>query len=380
MKKKILITLGIMLMCTGCGSKTASLREDTDAYENGVATESAMPQQSIAAEGLGEDYLLYDSAEAMSDVDVYDEELSNTASVEGGKGGASGQTNSAEGGKINKEMLIYRGNLQIDTLDFEASVNAFKALLNEKGGFVESESYSDNGGSGYYFVEESEKHNKYQATVRVPSKEYDGLMNSASDFGDVRSKFSNASNVTQQYSSYKSQLEVYEAQYSRYLSLLENASEDEYALQIENKLFEIQVEIADLKSGITNIENDVAYSYIDISITEVSKYEKEPAPKDTFLDRLKITCSDSWTRFLMLLEDIIFFVIMNVYYIVVLVVIICLVIRAIRKKRKKAGKAADVLKEEEQKAVNLEGQAKDTAEQVKNMGTQEADKETTEKK
>lgn len=374
MKKKILIALAIMLTCTGCGSKNTGMAVNADAYGddawNAAATESAMPQQNAEMEGLGEEYLSYDSAESMSD--VYDEKVADTAAAVDAGSGASGQNTSDEGGKLSKEMLIYRGNLQIDTLDFEASVNAFKTLLDEKGGFVENESYSDNGDSGYYYVEESQKHNRYYATVRVPSTEYNGLMDSASDLGDVRSKSSNASNVTQQYSSYKSQLEVYEAQYSRYLSLLENATEDEYALQIENKLFEIQVEIADLKSGITNIENDVAYSYIDISITEVSKYEKEPAPKDTFLDRLKSTCSDSWASFLLLLEELVFFVIMNIYYIVVLLVIVCLVIRVIRKKKQK--RAAGMLKEDEKAAAHLEKREGDTKEQAKDIEKQETDK------
>lgn len=371
MKKKILIALGIILMCTGCGSKNSTMGVNADDYENdawdAAPTEAAMPQEAVQSEGFGEDYLSSDSA-AGSMLDMDGEETANTAAAADVEGGASKQTNPAGGGKLSKEMLIYRGNLQIDTLDFEASVNAFKALLNEKGGFVEDESYSDNGDSGYYFVEESEKHNNYQATVRVPSAEYDSLMNSASAFGDVRSKSSNASNVTQQYSSYKSQLEVYEAQYSRYLSLLEKAEEDEYALQIENKLFEIQVEIANLKSGIANIENDVVYSYINISINEVSKYEKEPAPKDTFLDRLKSTCSDSWTRFLLLLEELIFYIIMNIYYIVILLVIIFFVIRAIRnKKRKKAGNTANLETEKTGKAVHLEGQEQGTAEQEQDV-------------
>jgi hypothetical protein len=129
-------------------------------------------------------------------------------------------------------------------------------------------------------------------------------------------------------------LEIYEAEYSRYLTLLENATEDEYALQIENELFDIQLRMANLKSGIVNIENDVAYSYISITIKEVAEYVEEPAESDTFVKRLKNTCHDSWKEFLGFLENVVFWFIMNIYWIIVLVVIIFVVWKLIRKNYK----------------------------------------------
>ena len=273
-RKVIAAAVCAMMLCSGCGSNKSDdhAREDMD-YGNYVSV-----AQEATEAPLDEEYDSVEMSAAGNSAEYEASEKGDSVSSESGIGNNApepikGNTNSA----IKKEMLVYRGDLCIDTLEFDNSVRDFKTIVEQKGGFVESESYSDSSStSGYYAVEERKKHNLYTATVRVPSAEYDAIMNASTTLGDVRSRYSNATNVTQQYSTYKSQLEIYEAEYERYLTLLENATEDEYALMIENELFDIQIQIAELKSGITNIENDVAYSYIDITIKEVQEYVEEP--------------------------------------------------------------------------------------------------------
>lgn len=241
---------------------------------------------------------------------------------------------------VTKEMLVYRGRIEIDTLEFNRSVENFKQLLNQVGGFVEKENYTDEGEryDDYYAVDETEKHNLYMATIRVPSSEYNTVMDGAGDLGDVRSKTSNVQNVTQQYGTYQSQIKIYEAEYQRYLKLLEKASEDQYALEIEQKLFDLQVKIAEIKSSITNLETDVAYSYIDISLTEVKKYQKQPEKTDTFFDRLIHTCKNSWNVFLFLIEKILFCIIYTWYYIALILLLLFVIFKLQRKHPKSRSK------------------------------------------
>ncbi len=328
MKKKLIISAMVLtLICTGCGnSKSDNMAQDSYndyGYTNSVASEQGGFDATYSYDGeKSDEYVSMETTEAANGEMTPDADGS--------------QVKKEVTGVVNKEMLVYRGELSIDTLDFNTSVNDFKALINQKGGFIESESYKDNRStSGYYAIEESEKHNVYSAMVRIPSAEYDEVMNSAGSFGDVRNKSSNATNVTQQYGTYKSQLEIYETEYKRYLALLETATEDEYALMIENELFDVQLQIASLKSNISNIENDVAYSYIEVTIKEVSKYEDAPKKTDTFGDRFKNTCKDSWERFLEAMEGLLFFIILNVYYLVIIAAIIIAIIIVIKKKRKK---------------------------------------------
>lgn len=336
MKKRLAIVLSVMmLLCSGCGkSKSDHSKNAYDSYITEAALDGNGAENAVMA--------VQDTGYEWSEETDY-EATTNAAGAEGGNGDGFGYTEGdtdltpvKENGNsaIKKEMLVYRGQIYIDTLDFDSSVSDFKKLLNEKNGFVEDEAFSDNYSSGgYYAVDEEKKHNIYTATVRVPSSEYDAMMNQTTTLGDVRSRYSNASNVTQQYGTYQSQLEIYEAEYARYLTLLENATSDEYALKIENELFDIQIQIANLKSGISNIENDVSYSYIDITINEVSEYVEEPIPTDTFWGRLLNTCKKSLNAFLGLLEGLLFFIIMNIFYIIIILVVVVLIVHGHKKKK-----------------------------------------------
>lgn len=331
MKKILFIMAGLMLFCTGCGDKGSddyvkknaydySVYESNDTYASVAETDDAGLNDMY---GSYEEDIVYDTENAGESAAVSDTNVEQTSH-------SGGDT----AGKLNREMLVYRGELSIDTLDFTTAVSDFKKMIAEKGGFVESESYSDSYSTGgYYIVDDAYKHNIYYATVRIPSSEYEMVMNEATNLGDVRNRTSNATNVTQQYSTYQSQLEIYEAEYERYLSLLESVTDDEYALKIENELFDIQIQMAELRSGITNIENDVAYSYIDITIKEVLEYEEEPAPDDTFLDRFKNTCRDSWNSFLDAMEDLLFYIVMHIYGIIVILVIVLVFWRILRKRK-----------------------------------------------
>ncbi|MBP3326556.1 MAG: DUF4349 domain-containing protein [Coprococcus sp.] len=356
MKKKILslFAVGLMLLCTGCGSNKS---EDVN-IDQKEATYNSFESDMDVNEAVQESAGGFSNSYSDDSVELATEEATAAAAEEGSytDGDTTGATQAKDNGmgKISKEMLVYRGELRVDTLDFNTSVSNFKALINEKGGFIESESYTDNySGNSYYAIDEASKHNLYTATVRVPSNAYDAVMNSATNLGDVRSRNSNVSNVTQQYSTYQSQLEIYETEYSRYLKLLENATDDEYALMIENELFDIQIQIANLKSGITNIENDVAYSYINITIKEVSEYEEEPEKTDTFFDRFKNTCKDSWNGFLEAMEEFLFWIVMNIYGIIVFAVIVFIVWRLLRKIRvKKGGKRKKAEEQIVKQAVN----------------------------
>ena len=319
MKKTFVLAMGLILLCTGCGSNKSdsTFKKDVIYDEYDYITESAAVYSEEEMEGEFGAGSLENSSDA---------EAVNTDSVSNTKGGV-----------VDREMLVYRGVLKIDTLDFQAAVKEFKTTVKNKGGFVQDETYSDNSYSGgYYVVEDSKKHNVYTATVRVPSSEYENIMESSSNLGDVRERESDATNVTQEYGTCKAQLEIYEAEYARYLKLLEEAKDDSYALEIENQLFEIQMNIATLKSQITNLENDVAYSYIQITINEVEEYKEEVEEEDSFGERFKKTCVKSGKKFLSALEDILFFVVMNIFtiiFIAVIVIVIWLLIRRSIKKR-----------------------------------------------
>ena len=236
-------------------------------------------------------------------------------------------------------MLVYRCNLNLDTLDFDKTTIGIKSLIDEMGGFIESEAYSDNGGTySYYYVDDDEKHNTYKATIRIPSSKYDDFIDSVGSLGDVRSKDSNVENMTQEYTDAKTALQIYQEKEKRYISMISTATDEVVAMQLEKELTDLEIQIAQLKTRMENIENDVAYSYVELSVSEVRKYSSHGGVKSTFMQRLLDTFKETYSDFFNFLEELLFLIIRLFPYVVLLGFITLGVVKCIKIRRKKRPK------------------------------------------
>lgn len=245
------------------------------------------------------------------------------------------ESSSLTADSIQKEMLVYSCYMDVDTLDFDTSLNSFKNTLDLYGGFVETENFNDGGGGGRWYYENEEKWQSYSATVRIPSSNYDAFCNSAGSLGDLRSKSSTVENLSQEYSDLSTSLEIYEAKEQRYIALLADITEDEYAVEIERELTNIQIQIASIKTRMNRISTDVAYSYVYFTLNEVKEYVSAPVKTDTFFDRLSNTLSNAGRGFLEFLEGLLFFLIYTVPYFVLIGIVVFVIVKIVKKCRAK---------------------------------------------
>ena len=317
MKRKTtaLIIASMVIGLTACGGSASDSSYESKATESGS-------------------YNYYDEEPAAEE---YDESMSDTTEGAGSSEELPETKDSVDAKKISQDKLIYTCNLSIDTLDFKKSTADLNALIQKYDGFLESETYSDGGSYdsySYYYVETSEKHNTYEATIRIPSDKYNDFLNSTGNLGDVRSRNSNVENVSQEYTDLKTSLDVYEAAYQRYLDLLATAKDESYALELQAQITETQEKIAQIKTRMNRIDTDVAYSFINIKIKEVSKYEEKPAPTDTFTQRISKAFSESMEIFADFLEGLLILIIHLLPFLVLIAIIVIIVIvirRAIKK-------------------------------------------------
>ena len=243
---------------------------------------------------------------------------------------------------LAKEMLVYRSTLSIDTLDFEGSVSTLKQKVREYNGLIEYEYQTDgNDSNGQYVVDEEDKNYTYSATIRIPSQYYDSFMSSTDGLGILRTKNSTVDNVTTVYGTLKSELEIYEADYARYLEKYEETDDDNVALQIERELRSLALTIADIKTQMSTIEGDVAYSYVTISIHKVMEEEIEPEPTpepvvdDSFKTELKTTAKESWDAFLEFVQGIILFLVRSWWVLVIIGIIVIVIVVSVKRANKK---------------------------------------------
>lgn len=245
---------------------------------------------------------------------------------------------------INTQMLVYSCDMSIDVLEFDESVDKFHDLIGKYKGFIESENYSDGGGYDKWVYSDVQKWKTLSAVIRVPSSSYDDFCREAEKVGDMRRKEASVQNLTTEYSDLKTTLSIYEAKEKRYIDLLSEIKDEKEAVSVENELTNIQIEIARIKTRMNNIENDVAYSYINITINEVREYTEEPVIEktDTFGQRLKNTVSRTVNNFLEFLEGLLFLFIRLLPYLVLLGIFLFIVlkIRKAIKKRKISHAAA----------------------------------------
>ncbi len=269
-------------------------------------------------------------------------DANNTEDAGEGIDNTTGTKTAKTSPEINTEMLVYTCTISIDTLDYEKSVRNFKKMVSDVNGFLETEEFSDGAETNSYYIEESDKDKCYTTTVRIPQDKYEEFLGNADSLGDVRSKSSNVENVNQEYTDLNTSLEIYEAKEKRYLKMLADITDDARAVTIEKELTELQIQIAQLKTRMKEIETDVAYSTVNMTIREVSKYAEEPEQTDTFGQRLKNTLKKTWKTFLVVSEGVLFLAIQLSPYAIIIALIILLFVSIDKKKKRKRQTTADM--------------------------------------
>ncbi len=301
MKRKITACVIILfLLClVSCGGSSSSKNNLNNA---GASSESSSSKDSISKSEVEQD--------------------NNTSN------------NNSEDLTLSEEMLVYSCNMEIDVMEFQKAVSDFKSTLKEYDGFVESENYMDNGSRSHYLNNDKTLMHTYSATVRIPSSKYDSFVSGLDSIGTLRSKVAKAENISQEYSDAKTTLEIYEAKRDRYIKMLSTITDEEYAISIEKELTNIEIEIKKLKTNMNKMNNDVAYSYVNIELNEVTEYTT-PYSEKTFLQKLQETVKRSWEYFLYICQTILFIFIFFLPYIAIIAIIIFIIFKITKNKKKK---------------------------------------------
>lgn len=335
------LVLAAAVILSGCGSDES---ESGSASKRGFMKFDAEQEMSNDIQSDGEIAKSAGSKKGQStDVESETEEIAE-------EGMESGTSTAGDSERGVDEKLIYHSTILMETVDFDKTIRSFQASIESLGGFIEYENYSNQVDFDYLSkntYRDYEKFNSatddrsYRATVRIPSGKYNQFLTNTEKIGNVTGKESNVTNVTTEYQDLQTQLEIYEAKQKRLVQQLEKAS-DKLALQIEEKLTDIQIKIAQLHNRVDSIDTDVNYSTVEITINEVSEYQEEPRSDDTFFDRLKNTVIDSAESFLFVLEMLLLLLIRLLPYLVILVIIVALWARRRKKKADRTDRVEDV--------------------------------------
>jgi len=228
------------------------------------------------------------------------------------------------------EKIIYSANLNIESTEFDSSLQMVEKLLNDFGGFISNSNIT--GSSSYDKDGNLLLINRYAYyTLRIPALRFEEFLNSAGSLGNITSKSQNADNITAEFYDNEARKASLETQEQRLLELLAQAKDINDIITLESKLSDVRYQIESIESRLRNWQSKVDYSIIDITIREVSKYTPSTPIQLTFGERIARALGGSLENFVDGFQDFIIDLIYSLPALIIWIGIITLAVILIRK-------------------------------------------------
>lgn len=298
----------------------------------GSASDSAMTMEATAEYAMD-----YDNGAYYADEEYVEEEY-----VEEGSFSTTGNTTSTEQADVaGKRKLIKTVNLSLETLEFDALIDQIREKVTGMEGYIES----SNVYNGSDYEEYSYRTREASFVARIPQNQLDAFLSDVSAAANVTNCSENVEDVTLQYVDMESHKKVLLTEQERLLAFLEQATNMEDIITLENRLSDVRYEIESMESKLRTYDNKVNYSTVYISVREVKKYT--PIEEETLWDRMK----NGFTESILDVEDglldfLVGFIIAIPYLLVYafFIAIVVIIIRAIIKSSKKRNAKKEALK------------------------------------
>jgi hypothetical protein len=275
MKKILAILVTILLLVSMLASCAKS--------GSSAVYEMEAPQAQASAAPYADSNLSYDADEGVAvPSESSTGSLSSTGSV------LNGISTTAP----LSQKMIYTVSADIETTQFEETLNNVYTLMNSYGGFVEN-SYI----SGKNYAESFYGYETYRTanfTIRVPADKLTIVTDNLSTLGNVTSSETQSQNITIQFIDAESRLKACRAEETSLLAMLEKAETIEVMLTIESRLTDVRYEIESLTSTLKNWQNQVDYSTINLHISEVAQLsDPQPPVQRTYWEEVRDGFNDT---------------------------------------------------------------------------------------
>ncbi|MBR3356656.1 MAG: DUF4349 domain-containing protein [Solobacterium sp.] len=196
-----------------------------------------------------------------------------------------------------QEKLVYRADLRVETRKYDETVAKLREAVKQYQGFFVYEYQYETGYSWKYEKQKGTMH--LDVTVRIPAKDFQTFLESMDSVGRVVSRNTSADNITRQYNDTTIQIEALQKQETRLLEMMDKAETIEDMILVEKRLTEVQTDLNLLMTRKENMDTDVEYSTVTLTIDEVKEYTEV---HEDFGGRLVQGFTDGWKSFLNVIE------------------------------------------------------------------------------
>lgn len=237
-----------------------------------------------------------------------------------------------KGSSIEPEKVITTITMNIETLEYEKTLDKLNQLIEANDGYVVSSQVSyDNKISARY--REYDRYAYYE--IRIPKDKVSSFKKSLPDIGNITNEYTSKQDVTKYYIDTESRIKVLETKEERLLSLLERAEKIEDILAIENQLSDVISQKESLKAELQGLDERIDFSTFYISIYEVNKLSSSAGVNAGFFTKLKAAFNDAINKFYIFIEQLVLFIVSNIFFIILLGVIIYVIVKYGMKRNKK---------------------------------------------
>ena len=256
---------------------------------------------------------------------TYDMSVTEEASMGSGGGESNLMPENAATGETAQQKIIYRADMSIESTLFDTARETVLAAVEDTGSWME---YSHQNGT----AEDRDRYANF--TVRVPADNYRTFLEQVGQAGSVLSLNESAENVTSTYIDMEARISSLENQRDRLNELAAEAETTTDLLEIESRLSDVQYELESYTQQLRNLDGQVSYSTVDITLREVATLTPTGV---TFPERLADAFAGGWHGFVTFVQGLV----LTLVYLwpLLLVAVILLVILLPVMRRRKAARA-----------------------------------------
>lgn len=205
--------------------------------------------------------------------------------------GDFGDSSLSIGAVVPSRKMIYQVAYRIQTLDFDASLSAIDALAVEFGGYTESSEIF-----GRSIQSSRSQLRSATLVLRIPADRLNSFFGRVSSIGTITGESLSSQDVTLQYVDIDARLKTLQQQEERILALLAEATDLQAVLEIEQTLSDVRYQIESYTSQMKQLDSQIAYSTVSISLSEVAVLTEPKDEPQTFGERLAETFRSSTLR------------------------------------------------------------------------------------
>lgn len=318
-----LLIIVVTVMAAGCGSKGKTAESAAVAPDVSVV----FSDQKAQVNGYG------------------GTEVQATANTAAGKpeqkGNADTKGQNITGIVDSSQKVIFKGQIDMETLDFEKTITELTRYISSIGGYQQS-SAVHGGRIGYDSVRSAEY------VFRVPKKNYTQSFADMKKFGTVVSEQSNGEDITDQYYDTEARLKSLKIQQDRLLALLQKADKMEDILKIETELQNVLYQIENYTGTLKKWDSLVDYSTLSVNVREVEQITPVKEKQKGLLGRIAEGFTNSIAGLWEFTQNLLIFIASALPVVLPLAIIGYVVYRVIRRRYPKKVKKVEENKETEE--------------------------------